>query len=90
MPVQFSVDRSQVDGFLRVYNRGGLHLLFDETSRNAMKDFADIAIRSAREDKGFRLAIFREVLAEVTAAKKALQSAPPTQAETTKPLVTLT
>jgi hypothetical protein len=55
-----------------------------------MKDFADIAIRSAREDKGFRLAIFREVLAEVTAAKKALQSAPPTQAETTKPLVTLT
>jgi hypothetical protein len=91
---QFTVDRSQVDGFLRVYNRGGLHLLFDETSRNAMRDFANIAIESARENAQFRLAIFKEVLAEVKAAKQESQSAaPPTKMQgdiTTKPLVTLT
>jgi hypothetical protein len=61
-----------------------------------MRDFANIAIRSAREDKGFRLQVFKEVLAEVTAAKKELQSgAPPTTMQgditvTPKSLVTLT
>lgn len=44
------VDRASVDNFLRVYNRGGLHLLFDEKSRQAMKDFADVSLRSYVDD----------------------------------------
>jgi len=44
------VNRAAVDGFLKVYNRGGLHLLFDNTSRQAMVDFANIALKSYVDD----------------------------------------
>jgi hypothetical protein len=44
------VERAAVDGFLKVYNRGGLHLLFDNTSRQAMQDFANIALKSYVDD----------------------------------------
>lgn len=44
------VNRAAVDGFLRVYNRGGLHLLFDDKSRQAMVDFANIALKSYVDD----------------------------------------
>lgn len=45
-----TVTRDAVDGFLRVYNRGGLHLLFDNTSRQAMVDFTNIALKSYVKD----------------------------------------
>lgn len=41
-----TVSRDAVDGFLKVYNRGGLHLIFDNTSRQAMVDFTNIALKS--------------------------------------------
>ncbi len=44
------VERVAVDGFLKVYNRGGLHLLFDNTSRQAMQDFANIVLKSFVDD----------------------------------------
>jgi hypothetical protein len=40
------VQRAQVDGFLKVYNKGGLLLLFDDVSRQAMVDFANVVLRS--------------------------------------------
>ncbi len=50
MPNYPRVERPAVDGFLKVYNRGGLHLLFDNTSRQAMVDFANIALKSYVDD----------------------------------------
>lgn len=50
MPNYPKVQRASVDAFLRVYNRGGLHLLFDEKSRQAMLDFADTCLRSYVDD----------------------------------------
>ncbi len=44
------VERAAVDGFLKVYNQGGLHLLFDNTSRQAMQDFANIVLKSYVDD----------------------------------------
>ena len=44
------VERAAVDQFLKVYNQGGLHLLFDTNSRNAMVDFANIALASYVDD----------------------------------------
>lgn len=41
-----TVNRAVVDGFLKVYNKGGLHLLFDEKSRDAMMDFANIVLKN--------------------------------------------
>jgi len=35
-----------VDGFLKVYNQGGLVLLFDGVARKAMMDFANTVLRS--------------------------------------------
>lgn len=45
-----TINRAAVDGFLKVYNRGGLHLLFDNQSRQAMVDFANIALKSYVDD----------------------------------------
>lgn len=50
MPNYPKIDRSAVDQFLKVYNQGGLHLLFDSTSRQAMVDFANIALASYYDD----------------------------------------
>lgn len=44
------VERAAVDGFLKVYNMGGLHLLFDNASRQAMVDFANIVLKSYVDD----------------------------------------
>ena len=65
MPNYPTVPRSAVDGFLRVYNRGGLHLLFDEQSRQAMKDFADTCLKSYVTD-------LQEQAMKLMAAKKAM------------------
>jgi hypothetical protein len=65
MPNYPTVPRSAVDGFLKVYNRGGLHLLFDEQSRVAMKDFADTCLKSYVTD-------LQEQAMKLMAAKKAL------------------
>ena len=45
-----TVNLAAVNGFLKVYNRGGLHLLFDDKSRQAMVDFANIALKSYVDD----------------------------------------
>jgi len=50
MPNYPKVERAAVDGFLKVYNQGGLHLLFDNVSRQAMVDFANIALKSYVDD----------------------------------------
>lgn len=41
-----TVNLAQVEGFLKVYNSGGLYLLFDAKSKQAMVDFANVALRS--------------------------------------------
>lgn len=50
MPNYPTVNRAEVDHFLKVYNRGGLHLLFDGPSRQAMVDFANITLKSYVDD----------------------------------------
>jgi hypothetical protein len=65
MPNYPTVSRQAVDGFLKIYNQGGLVLLFDSTSRKAMKDFADVCLRSYVID-------LQEQAAKLLAAKKAL------------------
>ncbi len=50
MPNYPTVNLLAVDGFLKVYNRGGLHLLFDGPARQAMVDFANIALKSYVDD----------------------------------------
>ena len=45
-----TVNRAAVDGFLKIYNRGGLNLLFDDISRQAMVDFANVVLRSYIDD----------------------------------------
>jgi len=45
-----TVNRATVDGFLKIYNRGGLNLLFDDISRQAMVDFANVVLRSYIDD----------------------------------------
>jgi hypothetical protein len=86
MPIKYpTVERAAVDGFLKVYNRGGLHLLFDNTSRQAMVDFANIALKSYVED----------LVTKAAAAKKAKEEAPPAaepipSAPSTKSTIVLT
>lgn len=69
MPNYPKVQRASVDAFLRVYNRGGLHLLFDEKSRQAMLDFADTCLRSYVDD-------LMEKAAKAKAAREKPQAAP--------------
>ena len=84
MPNYPTVPRSAVDGFLKVYNRGGLHLLFDEQSRVAMKDFADTCLKSYVTD-------LQEQAMKLLAAKKALAEKAgqilPTDAVATTPVL---
>ena len=60
-----TVSLQVVDGFLKVYNQGGLVLLFDSVSRKAMKDFADTCLRSYVTD-------LQEQAMKLMAAKKAM------------------
>lgn len=59
-----TVNLQAVDGFLKVYNSGGLYLLFDGKSKQAMMDFANIALKSYVTD-------LQEQAAKLLAAKKA-------------------
>ena len=60
-----TVPLSAVDGFLKVYNQGGLVLLFDSAARKAMKDFADTCLRSYVTN-------LQEQAMKLMAAKKAM------------------
>jgi hypothetical protein len=60
-----TVNLQAVEGFLKVYNSGGLYLLFDAKSKQAMVDFANIALKSYVTD-------LQEQAAKLLAAKKAL------------------
>jgi hypothetical protein len=60
-----TVNRQAVEGFLKVYNSGGLYLLFDEKSKQAMQDFANIALKSYVTD-------LQEQAMKLMAAKKAM------------------
>lgn len=71
------VNRAAVDGFLRVYNRGGLHLLFDDKSRQAMVDFANIALKSYVDDL---VAKAKAQQAQAGQGVDTPQTAPPKQA----------
>ena len=62
-----TVNRAAVDGFLKIYNRGGLNLLFDDISRQAMVDFANVVLRSYIDD----------LRAKAALALKAKQAATP-------------
>lgn len=51
MPINYpKVDRAAVEGFLKVYNRGAIYVLFDDKSKQAMVDFANIALKSYVDD----------------------------------------
>jgi hypothetical protein len=59
-----TVNLQAVEGFLKVYNSGGLYLLFDQKSKQAMVDFANIALKSYVQD-------LQEQAKKLLAAKKA-------------------
>jgi hypothetical protein len=65
MPNHPTVNRQAVDGFLKVYNQGGLWLLFDEKSKDAMMNFANVVLRSYVTD-------LQEQAMKLMAAKKAM------------------
>lgn len=44
------VDIAGVEGFLKVYNRGAVYILFDDRMKQAMLDFANVALKSYYED----------------------------------------
>jgi len=75
MPNYPKVERAAVDGFLKVYNQGGLHLLFDNVSRQAMVDFANIALKSYVDD----------LIAKAKAAVKAKEAKDATVLQPTPP-----
>lgn len=60
-----TVNLQAVEGFLKVYNSGGLYLLFDAKSKQAMVDFCNVALKSYVID-------LQEQAAKLLAAKKAL------------------
>jgi len=60
-----TVNLASVEGFLKIYNSGGLYLLFDSKSKQAMMDFANIALKSYVTD-------LQEQAMKLLAAKKAL------------------
>lgn len=60
-----TVNLQAVEGFLKVYNSGGLYLLFDSKSKQAMMDFANIALKSYVTD-------LQEQAMKLMAAKKAM------------------
>jgi hypothetical protein len=83
-----TVNLNAVEGFLKVYNSGGLYLLFDAKSKQAMVDFANTALRSY-------VIGLQEQAAKLIAAKKAVAdtlgnncSMPPAPVQ--KSLITLT
>ena len=81
-----AVNRQTVDGFLKVYNSGGLWLLFDEKSKDAMMNFANVVLRSYVID-------LQEQATKLLAAKKALiekQAIPVPPEAPQKSLITLT
>jgi hypothetical protein len=73
-----------VEGFLKVYNQGGLVLLFDGVARKAMMDFANTVLRS------FVMSKIQESLAN--AAKRgpsapAPNTPPPTGVQTASKII---
>jgi len=45
-----TVNLAAVEGFLKVYNRGAVYVLFDNKSKQAMVDFANVALKSYVDD----------------------------------------
>lgn len=45
-----TVNRAAVEGFLKLYNRGAIYILFDDRQKQAMVDFANVALKSYYED----------------------------------------
>jgi hypothetical protein len=60
-----TVNLQSVEGFLKVYNSGGLYLLFDSKSKQAMVDFCNVALKSYVTD-------LQEQAMKLMAAKKAM------------------
>jgi len=89
MPTNYpAVTRAEVDGFLKVYNRGGLHLLFDDQSRQAMVDFTNVALKSYVDhlvEQGNKLKAAKIAATQVVATQTAV---PPSAPQ--KSLITLT
>lgn len=44
------VDLAGVEGFLKVYNRGAVYVLFDDRTKQAMLDFANVVLKSYVDD----------------------------------------
>lgn len=45
-----TVNLAAVEGFLKVYNRGAVYILFDQRQKQAMVDFANVALKSYVDD----------------------------------------
>lgn len=45
-----TVNLAAVEGFLKLYNRGAVFVLFDNRQKQAMMDFANVALKSYVDD----------------------------------------
>jgi hypothetical protein len=77
-----TVNLETVEGFLKVYNSGGLYLLFDGKSKQAMVDFANIALKSYVLDLQENA---KKLLAAKQAAMKSQGATAPLPQETSTP-----
>ena len=82
-----TVNRAAVDGFLKIYNRGGLNLLFDDISRQAMVDFANVVLRSYIDDLRAKAALALKAKQAATSPAPAEELPAPVPA---KPSIILT
>jgi len=73
-----TVNLQAVEGFLKVYNSGGLYLLFDAKSKQAMVDFCNVALKSYVTDlqaQAMKLMAAKKAMIEKQTAGQ-LQAAP--------------
>lgn len=74
MPINYpKVDRAAVEGFLKVYNRGAIYVLFDDKSKQAMVDFANVALKSYVDDLQLKA---QKMMADAMAKSKAQPQTP--------------
>lgn len=79
------VDISAVEGFLKVYNRGAIYVLFDDKSKQAMLDFANVVLKSYVDDLQAKA---KKLMAD--AMQKANPQAPAPEPEKPKSSIVLT
>ena len=82
-----TVNRAAVEGFLKVYNRGAIYVLFDDKSKQAMVDFANVALKSYVDDLQAKA---KKMMADAMQKSSAAPQAAPAPVEKPKSSIILT